>query len=135
MLKLIRLAAQVAVPSDRDRDKRAFWLGAIGVRGDGVIVSARNGSVQVSETIGNGWSFPHAHAESRLCRKLDYGATVYVARVSPQTDDLAMSRPCYDCIMALRNKRVAKVYYSVSPTEYGVIDLELENEPERLVNR
>lgn len=133
MLKHIRLAAQVALPRN-DSDTRMFWVGAVGVRGDGVIVSARNGSVQMSRTIGNSWSFPKAHAEARCIKKMDYDGVVYVARVSRDTGLLVMARPCYDCRIALRSRKVRKVFYSVNEHEYGVIDL-ANNEEERLVNR
>lgn len=135
MLKLIRLAGKVALAPNIEADPRLFWMGAVGVRGDGVIVSARNGSVKTVETIGSNWSFPKAHAESRCIRKMDYGGTVYVARVSRATRQLVMARPCYDCIIALRSRQVKRVYYSVSESEYGVIDLATQREDERLVNR
>lgn len=123
MLKLIKQAAELAMPRSRVHDHRAFCMAAIGIRGDGTLVSARNGSVQVSETIGNGWSFPACHAEARVCRKMDHGGTIYVVRVSRSGGHLQLARPCYDCMMAMRARKVKKVYYSISDTEYGVIDL------------
>ena len=123
MLKYLEMAAKLAVPRQTLADRRSFWLAAVGIRADGVIVSAQNGSVFTDESFGNGWSFPAAHAEARVCRKLDHKGVIYVSRVSRKTGQLTMARPCPDCQQAMRSRRVKKVYYSISPTEYGVISL------------
>jgi hypothetical protein len=96
-------------------------LGAVGVRKDGVIVSAKNGSVKVSSADGDGFSFPTAHAEHRCVKKMDVGGVVYVARVL-RDGSLAMSKPCPDCERSLRGRGIKKVYYSINDVEYGVME-------------
>lgn len=123
VLKLLKLAARVAMPTDPEGDMRNFLIGAIGIRGDGVLVSARNGSVRVSETIGGGWSFPPAHAEARCSKKMDHDGIVYVSRVYRGSGKLGCARPCPDCVKAMLARRVKKCYYTISDTEYGVINL------------
>lgn len=105
------LAAQVASLKD---DCRSHQLGAVGLRSDGALVCASNGPVRFS---------PRAvhHAEMRLCRKLDYYGTVFVAR-RLASGGWGLARPCIDCQRILRSRRVRRVYYTVNQNEYGVID-------------
>lgn len=103
-------------------DKRNFWIGCVGIRADGVLVSARNGSVQTSQVDGGGWSFPAAHAEHRCVKKMDVGGTVYVARVM-KDGTLALAKPCGDCEGSLRARGIKRVCYSISDAEYGVMEL------------
>ena len=98
----------------RKDDRRTFKLAAIGVRADGAVVHAVN---QPTTDVN-----PTCHAEWRLCQKLDKGATVYVARVG--ADGVArLARPCPACRSKLMRQGVVRVYYSIGPHEYGVIDL------------
>lgn len=97
------------------KDKRTFLLGAIGIRRDGAMVSAYN-SAATSPT-------PAAHAEARLVKKLDHNATVYVARIALGTGEFAMAKPCHNCERALRSRGVKRVYYTIGPKEYGIMDL------------
>lgn len=97
------------------KDRRSFLLGAVGVRSDGVMVKALNGPTF--------FPVPCAHAEARLAKKLDYYATVYVARVRLGDGEFAISKPCDNCMRALKAKKVKKIYYSISNDEYGIIDL------------
>lgn len=62
-----------------------------------------------------------AHAEARLAKKLDRGAIVYVVRIN-RKGKLVMARPCANCLMILKSKKVKKIYYSISENEYGVIE-------------
>lgn len=62
-----------------------------------------------------------AHAEARLCKKLDYNSTVYVARVKLCNGQFGISRPCSSCMKTLMSKKVKRVYYTISEKEYGVI--------------
>lgn len=105
----LNIAAKVAKGGER----RNFFLGAVGVRSDGAMVYSFNSPTQ----------FPckAAHAEHRLAKKLDAGSTVYVARVS--NGQFAMSRPCASCMTILRNKRVRRIYYTIAPDEFGVINV------------
>ena len=117
MIELLKLAGKIALPIN-ETDMRNFWLGAIGVRKDGVIVSSKNGAVQ-SSNIGYK-AVPQSHAESRLCRKLGKNGIIYVSRVSRQTYELAMARPCFNCQKIIRAHNVKKVYYSINKNQYGV---------------
>ena len=110
--KYFELAARAATLKD---DLRTHKIGAAGVRSDGVLVLASNGPVKTKRLI------PGGHAEVRLCRKMDKHGTVYVVRVAPSGYGLA--RPCPTCQRALRSRRVTRVYYTITPNEYGVLDL------------
>lgn len=117
----LRLAAEVAVFKC---DTRSHRLGAIGVRSDGVMVAAYNGTAYYNGAIyrQNPKRMPSMHAEARLTRKLDFYSTVYVAR--PMKTGLGLARPCPSCQRALRRKRVERVYYTISDNEYGVMELD-----------
>jgi hypothetical protein len=108
--KYLNLAADVALIKD---DERTFYLGAVGLRSDGVVVAASN--------VPAAWPVPTHHAEARLCRKLDRWTTVFVARVN--STGWAMARPCASCQARLRRKKVLKVFYTIGPSEYGVMNL------------
>lgn len=131
MEKFILEAAKFSYINGGREDRRNFQLGAIGFRADGAKVAARNGSVRIGEIYSGGWSYAHAHAERKLCKKMDHGGIVYVARVSKQDGTLKNSRPCYDCMLALRAKKVLKCYYSINEFQYGMIDFS-NNEYERV---
>lgn len=102
------------VAQDRRDDGRQFMHGAVGVRKDGLLVFASN--------IKSPGFIPRCHAEARLSQKLDKGAAVYVARVRKIDGSMANSRPCEDCLRAMRRMDVRRVYYSISDHEYGMID-------------
>jgi cytidine deaminase len=119
MLALLRQAALVALPSS-EIDQRSFWLGCIGIREDGVMVSAKNGAVEFQNTIENYQLVPSSHAEGRVLRKLGKGGVVFVARVSRKDGSLVMARPCGMCQVRLRAFKVRKVYYTINDTQYGV---------------
>lgn len=63
---------------------------------------------------------PATHAEWRLCRKLDADATVWVARVH-KSGEFALARPCRTCMKKLLDSHVAKVYYTITSSEFGTI--------------
>lgn len=107
ILKFLHDAADMSCLKDDDRN---FRVGSIGIRGDGKLVRSYNGAPK--------FPTPEHHSEGRLCRKLDRGAIVFVARVTK--DGLwAMSKPCADCERAMRRAYVKKVYYTIGPNEYG----------------
>ncbi len=111
--RLLNLAAAKASKSKLN-DKRCFRLGAVGVRSDGAIVHACNGSdYNRNKSI---------HCEARLSKKLDLYSIVFVARVN-RAGEWSLSRPCPDCIRSLQSRMVNKVYYTICPGEYGVINL------------
>lgn len=117
MLEMIQLAGEVAIKRfDPITDHRVYFIGAVGVRDDGAVVSARNESSHVP--------MASAHAEARLSKRLDHGATVYVARVvgvRAGKTHLSMAKPCYTCMRSLLSRKVSKIYYSIGPNEYGSI--------------
>jgi len=102
----------------RIRDERTYYLGAYGIRADSARVRARNGAAL--------YLAPEAHAEVRLCRKLDRGAVVYVARISRIDGGYRIAKPCANCRKALKQRGVSRVYYTIGPNEYGVIDFDKE---------
>lgn len=109
---LLNQAAKIARMKD---DDRYFKLGAIGVRYDGTKVTAYNGA-----TIGG--KVPSAHCEARLSRKLDRGATVYLARITAD-GQWANSKPCVSCRSYLTAVRCRRVVYTIGPNEFGILDL------------
>lgn len=113
MKRYLKLAENVALLKN---DKRAFKLGAVGIRKDGAIVAAYNGSAENKR--------PKAHAEHRLSRKLDTGAhTVYVVRIRVD-GTYGMAKPCPHCQIALKRKKVKKVIYSTNvQNEFGILYL------------
>lgn len=113
-MELLNLAAEVARAQRKNRKDRTFFFGAVGVRKDGLIVQSTNLSAKEVS--------PPSHAEARLCKLLASGATVYVARVLAD-GTWAMAKPCPRCESRLRNKRVKRVYYTISDREYGVLEL------------
>ena len=98
----------------RDRDGRSYFVGAVGLRRDGARVAARNGHARFPE--------PAAHAEARLCQKLDVGATVWVARMT-SGGRWALAKPCPHCEVTLRRRGVARVVYTTGPDSYEVVSL------------
>ena len=119
MLNLLKQAALVALPTVDD-DHRHFWLGCIGIRDDGVLVSSKNGSVAFTNTVENYQLLPSSHAEGRVLRKLGKNGTLYVARVSKKDGSLAMARPCGLCQIRIKAFGVKKVYYTINNKQYGV---------------
>jgi 3-deoxy-D-arabino-heptulosonate 7-phosphate (DAHP) synthase class II len=122
MLDMLKLAAQYTALGDNEFDTRSFYLGVVGCRTDGRIVHAKNLSV-IDRSIDPDRIYKksvQAHAEYRLTRKLGFGATVYVARITRGNKEFAMARPCELCQSVLRSYRVEKVYYSINESQFGV---------------
>lgn len=119
MLNLLHQAAQIALPSI-DKDYRDFWLGCIGIREDGVMVSSKNGAASFRTTIKSYQLLPSSHAEGRVLRKLGKGGIIFVARVSKKDRSLVMARPCGMCQTRLRAYKVNKVYYTINDNQYGI---------------
>lgn len=94
--------------------KRNYRLAALGIREDGTEVYCPNGNPQYPTL--------YSHAEKRLCRKLDKGASVYVVRVGAN-GNYRMARPCARCQYVMRKRKVKRVFYTISENEYGVIEL------------
>lgn len=103
-MKYMELATRLAM-ADIGVKNRHFLFSCVAVRKDGAIV--------VNPNIRTMMPMVEAHAESRILRKCDRGATLYIVRINRQ-GNWAMSRPCAQCASLIRNKGVRKVYYSVS---------------------
>jgi tRNA(Arg) A34 adenosine deaminase TadA len=112
--KMFRRARAVALKGDAKGVRRKYRLGAVGVRSDGVIVTANNLSCRRPT--------PYAHAEARLVRKLDFGSTVFVVRIQ-RNGTTVNARPCRDCEIAMRLRGVETCYYTISEKEWGVLHL------------
>jgi tRNA(Arg) A34 adenosine deaminase TadA len=110
-LNYLRFAASLA--AKRKCDNQGFYVGAVGIRNDGALVHAFNGS-------GN-HPIAQGHAETRLSRKLDVGSIVYVARYSFGTHNLVIAKPCKNCERVLQSRGVKKIYYSIQNNEYGIM--------------
>lgn len=120
MLEMLEMAGVIALPNDKKTDPRHFWLGAIGIRDDGAMVSARNGAVQFCDQIKRNQLLPGSHAENRCLKKMGCKGTLYVARISKSNGDFAMSRPCMICRNHIKAKYINKVYYTIDANHYGI---------------
>lgn len=109
--RYFREAKEIATKGSKIRQHR---IGAIGIRRDGVIVKSNNLPNRAPE--------PTAHAEHRLMKKMGYGGVVYVVRVL-RNGMLTMAKPCKTCEAVMRFSGISKVYYSITSTEYGVLEL------------
>lgn len=110
--KLLELAAKI---SRHKSDKRNYCLGAVGIRSDNAMVRAYNGPTDNPN--------PHIHCEARLVRKLDKGAEVFLARTT--ADGVwANSKPCKNCLRAMRRIKVSRLYYTSGPNEWETISFE-----------
>lgn len=107
MKDMLNMAAKFA-QGGQDRNYR---LGCIAERTDGAIVISRNERTEKPN--------PSAHAEVRALRKAGKGSTLYVARVN-RSKDWTFARPCPRCQAYICSKEVHKVYYTISPGEFGV---------------
>ena len=103
------LAGRMAVSK---KDRRTYLIGAVAIRGDGTLVCSMNGPTPQPTR--------EVHAEYKVCQKLDYGATIYVARIKVGNGNFGNAKPCQVCRKILRSKKVKKVYYTISHNEYGV---------------
>jgi len=114
-------AFSVAVAKE---DHRGFLIGALGIRSDGVKVMSANGPVLISDKCKHKNTYRRAHAEYRLCQKIDKGATIFVVRIGKSDGKYKLAKPCPACQIVLRSKQVAKVYYTISENEYGVMEFD-----------
>lgn len=112
--RYFRLAKSIALKGDTNNIYRNHRLGAVGVRTDGVVVTANNIPCIQQDA--------HSHAEARLVRKLNCGSEIYVVRIL-RSNKLSNAHPCIKCQNAMRLRGIRRVYYSISDNEYGVIVL------------
>lgn len=116
--KMLKVAAVAALQGlARGNDIRTFFLGAVGIRNDGVIVASRN---VASRDV----AFSH-HAEARLSRKLTPNSEVWVARVR-KNGEWALARPCASCQIRLKSVGITRVTYTIRENEWGVLVLDKE---------
>jgi len=109
-MKYLELASRIAKGGSEDRN---YLIGCVGVRADGAIVVAPNSWTKEPE--------PRAHAEAKVIQKSDRGTVLYVARIH-RDGKLAMAKPCVKCQALIKNKKIKRVYYSISNEEFGVWD-------------
>lgn len=105
---------------------RDYIMGAIAIRKDGTKVASANGPAMMQMIvpgIKQRTFFSNAHAESRICRKIDKGSIVFVIRVGKKDGQFKMAKPCNVCQIMLKSKKVSKVYYTINNLEYGVMIL------------
>jgi tRNA(Arg) A34 adenosine deaminase TadA len=93
--------------------RKRFLFGVVAIRADGVLVCAANGFNKIPNR--------DAHAEVKVLRKCDIGAILFVVRISREDGSYKIARPCPRCMATILNRRVKRVYYSISNNEYGVI--------------
>lgn len=110
-MKMLHEAAKLAFSGSR---KKHHLLACVAKRKDGATVSSRNGMTRTP--------CPSVHAEARVLKKAGHGAIIYVAKVQKSTGEWGLAKPCDDCMKLIRNKNVKRVYYTIGPNEYGVID-------------
>ena len=110
---ILQIAVEVA--RREPTHKGHMLMAAASMRSDGLVVCAYNVQVKSQRS-------PHGHAEYRLHSKLTPGSTVAVARVT-RAGDWALAKPCKACETILRNFRVKRVVYTISPGEFGTIIL------------
>jgi tRNA(Arg) A34 adenosine deaminase TadA len=115
--RYFEMAAEAAMSV---KDNRTFFLGAVARRNDGVMVISRNGSTPYPNRSG--------HAETRLCKKLDPGTTVYVVRVRVIDGGYGMARPCVNCQKCMLSRHVKQVYYSINPDQFGIWDIKTDSD-------
>ena len=109
--KYFSIAKEIAIKKD---DYRSHRLAAVGLRKDGVLVSASNGQALDK--------CAEAHAEVRLARKLTPFSDVFVVRVR-RSGELAMAIPCHNCQQVLRSRGVSRVFFTTAPTQWGILSL------------
>jgi tRNA(Arg) A34 adenosine deaminase TadA len=116
------LAANIALPHNKI-DSRSYWLAAIGIRCDNVLVSAKNLATKDSK-LDDFRKTPQAHAEIRTLSKMDRCGTLFVVRIGKKDfieDEKIVfknARPCEMCRVFIKSKKIKKVYYTMSTSIY-----------------
>lgn len=114
--RLLDMAHGVALARMAAGHRQPFRFGCVGLRVDGKLVSSFNASAIWQAE----WKH---HAESRLCRKLTVDSIVAVVRIGIDGNWL-MARPCDNCQTCMKRIGVKKVFYSIGPDEFGIMNLE-----------
>lgn len=111
--KYLNLAKKLAVKGESKDASRQYRFGVVGIRSDGATVTSNNVPNRKPDVC--------AHAEYRITRKLDMGATVFVVRIT-RDGTMRHARPCPGCQRAMQLRRVKKCIYSINEHEYGVME-------------
>jgi len=124
MKEYLYLAAKIARPTNENERRRNYYLGCVGIRKDGTIVSSKNGAIVNSTPIPIDTKrylcIASSHAEGRVLQKLGKHGVLFVSRISKHEEQLLMARPCGMCRTKIKALSVKKVYYSINDDQYGV---------------
>jgi tRNA(Arg) A34 adenosine deaminase TadA len=123
ILNYFEIAARIAKSKD---DRRSFLLGCVAIRNDGCMVKSLNSPTETKNR--------QAHAEYKICKKIDSSAVIYVARVRLDNFFFAIARPCDACMKRLQFMRVCRCFYTVDQTHYGVINFDRGTENIHVMN-
>ncbi len=110
-MKYLDLAIRIAKGGTEDRN---YLIGCVALREDGAVVVAPNILTKKPEH--------SAHSENRCLKKSGTNAILWVARVH-RSGLWANAKPCIKCQTLIRNKKVKRVYYTISNNEYAVWDV------------
>ncbi len=124
MHPLLIKAGEIAISLNHNDSKRNFLLGSIGIRNDGVRVSAKNGSV-ITSSYNEYRVISDAHAEMRCLKKMGKGGVLYTARILKKDGSYAMARACGRCLLRMKMAGVEKAYYTIDNFHYGVLLVQL----------
>lgn len=119
MHPLLVKAGKIALSSNSNDDKRNFLLGSVGIRDDGVSVSAKNGAVITSSYV-DYRIISDAHAEMRCLKKMGKGGIIYTTRLLKKDFSYALARPCGQCRIRLRMAGVERAIYSIDDFHWGI---------------
>ena len=109
-MDLLRLTARIA--TSKYNPTKRYQIACIAKRADGTIVYSINHCEPNRQ-----WAH---HAEARVLRKCDVGATLYIARVLKRDrKEWALSSPCPRCRKLIEHKKIKEVFYTIAPNEYG----------------
>lgn len=130
--RYFELAANVAAQGNFYNYKH----GAVLVKGGSVINTAHNECVhsKLADRFKKHDGWGTRHAELNVClgidRKVTNDSDIYVVRISKQGEP-RNSKPCAMCMDTMKFVGVRRVYYSISETQYGVINLRNDRIRER----
>ncbi len=120
--KFFNKAKEIAITNGADKK---FKHAAILFKGNSIVKSASNSTkTHPLPTNGNTAITNKLHAEQKCLYKTmnTEGLDLLVVRVNNQ-GDFAYSKPCSMCMKMITEKKLRRVYYSIGPNEFGVIDI------------
>lgn len=129
MHKFLKLAI---VESQKYPTNQTYSLCAVIVSGGRVLSiglnsEAKGGFVQSLATE-HGKHYINTHAEVdailRARNKIDLGGCkIYVARMKPTTNEVAMARPCSICQNVLYRYGIKRAIYTIDDNNYGILNI------------